>query len=82
MATITNIRVSKGSDQALVTLENGDRHVFGFDPGHYDEALAELLGDAQNGKLGEYLDFFESDTDDEVGEAIAQANDWVDAYTA
>lgn len=81
MSKVTNIRVSQATAQAVVVLENGDRHAFNFGD-NYDDGLQEMLTDAKSGELSDYLQFFDSDSDDEIGETFAEATDWADAYNA
>lgn len=81
MAKVTSIIKSAESMNAIVVLDNGDQHAFQL---HIDsdKASAQILGDAASGKLATYLDFFESDTDEEIAETKSQGNDWVEIYSA
>lgn len=81
MSEITQIQLSEESRQAVVSLANGDRHVFGL-TGPADDATAEMIQDVKSGKLGLYLSFFEGGTEEEVSDSLAEADDWKVVYAA
>lgn len=78
MSKVTLITYSVASAQALVTLENGDRHGFNLEDGGKDQ----IVEDATNGELELYLSLFDSDTPEEMSESEGKATDWVEVFRA
>lgn len=80
MAKVTRILLSAASMQALVDLDNGDRHAFRI--ADVELSTAEIKNDAATGALAAYLDLFEGDTAEEIKDTEDQATDWTEIYAA